>query len=175
MKTLVAAIAIGFLALNPMQVMAGDHAHPSYAGSDAFESMKQLVGSWAGTIDMGQGPQTITASYRLTAAGSAIVETVFEGAPHEMMSVYHDTSDRKLVMVHYCAEHNQPRLTLTSMTQDELKFDLAPDADVDVSRDKHIHAVVLRIEGKDKMVQRFTAFEGGKPGQVVEVVYTRTQ
>ena len=106
MKILGTVVVMGVLVLAPMQVMAGDHAHPSYTGSDAFESMKQLVGSWDGTIDMGQGPQTITASYNLTAAGSAIVETVFEGAPHEMTSVYHDNSDRKLTMVHYCAEHN---------------------------------------------------------------------
>lgn len=64
---------------------------------------------------------------------------------------------------------------LTAMVNDELKFDLAPDADIDASKDKHIHAVVLRIEGKDNIVQRFTAFEGGQPSQVVEVACTRTQ
>ena len=174
MKTLVTAIVIGVLAMSPMQVMAGDHAHPSYAGSDAFESMKQLVGSWEGTMDTGQGPQTITASYKLTAAGSALVETVFEGAPHEMVSIYHDNSDRKLTMGHYCAEHNQPRMMLTSMTNNELKFDLAPDADIDVARDKHIHAAALQFNGKDKMIQRWTSFEPGKEKQVVEIAYTRT-
>lgn len=175
MKFLVTAVLMSVLVLAPLQVTAGDHAHPTYIGSDAFESMKQLVGSWEGTIDMGQGPQTITASYKLTAAGSAIVETVFEGAPHEMMSVYHDNSNRKLTMVHYCAEHNQPWMLLTSMVNDELRFALAPDADINVAQDKHIHAAVLRINGKNEMVHRWTSYEGGKEKQVVEISYTRTQ
>lgn len=174
MKTFVKVIVMAILFLSPMQGMAGDHAHKTYAGSEAFENMRQLVGSWQGTIDMGQGPQTITASYKLTAAGSALIETVFEGAPHEMVSVYHDNSDRKLTMVHCCAEHNQPRMTLTSMANNELKFDLATDADINVSKDKHIHTAVLQIAGKDRIIQRWTSFEAGKEKQTVEIAYNRT-
>ena len=37
------------------------------------------------------------------------------------------------------------------------------------------HAAVLRINGKNEMVQRWTSYEGGKEKQVVEISYTRTQ
>ena len=67
-----------------------DEGHKPYVGSKAFEQMKQLAGNWEATMDMGKGPQTVKASYKLTSAGSALIETVFEGAPHEMVSVYHD-------------------------------------------------------------------------------------
>ena len=51
----------------------------------------------------------LVARYAVTAAGSAVVETVFPGTEHEMVTVYHaDGSD--LVLTHYCMEGNQPRM-----------------------------------------------------------------
>ena len=52
-----------------------------YVGTPEFEQMKQLVGSWEGMMDMGDGPKMVTTNYKLTSGGSAIVETAFEGAP----------------------------------------------------------------------------------------------
>ena len=46
MKILGTVVVMGFLILAPVQGMADDHAHKLYVGSDAFESMKRLVGSW---------------------------------------------------------------------------------------------------------------------------------
>ena len=49
--------------------------------------------------------------YKLTGAGSALVETQFPGSSHEMVSVYHlDGED--LRMTHYCAVGNQPHVKL---------------------------------------------------------------
>ena len=73
---LLLAGVIGLLPLVSAQVSAQETDR--YVGSEAFERVKQLVGFWEGTIDMGQGPEKITASYKLTSGGSAIVETVFE-------------------------------------------------------------------------------------------------
>ena len=90
MKTyrLILAGMVGLLVFGSAQVAAQEHK--PYVGSQAFERMKQLVGSWEGTMDMGKGPEKIPAGYKLTSGGSAIVETVFEGTPNEMMTVYHD-------------------------------------------------------------------------------------
>jgi hypothetical protein len=121
-----------------------EHEHKPYTGSKAFERMKTLVGVWEGSMDMGEkGVMKSTLSYKLTAADSAIVETVFEGAPHEMISVYHDDSKRRLIMTHYCAEHNQPKLTLTNMVENELTMDLSKDSDIDVEREIHIHSLTI--------------------------------
>ena len=172
---LVFAVVIGSFAWNPVQAIAQEHHHKPYVGSQAFERLKQLVGSWEGTMDAGKGPETVTASYKLTSADSAIVETVFEGTPMEMVSVYHDNRDRKLIMTHYCAEHNQPNLTLVSMDNNQLTLDLSKDSDIDVAKETHIHAATIRFEGKDKMIQQWTSFEGGKKKQVVEIAYQRVR
>ncbi len=172
-QNIIFAILISLLAFGSIQAVAQEHK--SYTGSEAFERVKTLVGSWKGTMDAGKGPETITASYKLTAADSAIVETVFEGTPHEMMSVYHDDSNRLLTMTHYCAEHNQPKMTLTGMADNRLTLDLSKDSDIDVARETHIHSFTILFDGDDKMTQQWVSFENGKEKQVVEIAYQRVR
>ena len=168
---LVVAVVSALLACSSVQVLAQEQER--YVGSEAFERVKQLVGSWEGTMDMGEGPKKITASYKLTSGGSAIVETVFEGAPHEMVTLYHDSPNRTLSMTHYCMLHNQPKMILKGMENNELTFDLSKDADIDVANDTHMHSLILTFDGNDTMTQHWTKFEAGKKEQIVEIAYTR--
>lgn len=169
-------IVIWFLVFCSMPAVAQEHEHKPYMGSLAFERMKKLVGVWEGKIDMGEkGVMKSTLSYKLTAADSAIVETVFEGAPHEMISVYHDDSKRRLTMTHFCAEHNQPKLTLTNMVDNELAMDLSKDSDIDVAREIHIHSLTILFDGDDKMTQQWVSFDNGKKKQVTEIAFQRVR
>jgi hypothetical protein len=175
-QTLFFAVAV-FLSLSVAeQAFSQEHEHKPYTGSKAFERMKQLVGDWEGTMDMGKkGIMKSTLSYKLTAADSAIVETVFEGMPHEMTSVYHDDSKRRLTMTHYCAEHNQPILALTSMEGNELTMDLSKNSDIDTAKELHIHSLTIQFDGNDKMTQQWVPFDNGKKGQVTEISFTRVR
>ncbi len=101
------------------------------------------------------------------------METVFEGAPHEMVTIYHDQSDRTLSMTHYCMLNNQPKMRLTTMEGNELRFDLSEDADIVVAKEMHMHALTIKVAGKDTMIQEWTNFEGGKQKEVVEIAYNR--
>ena len=56
------AIIIGLMAFGVFQVTAEEQEHKPYVGSEPFERMKQLVGSWEGTMDMGKGPVKVTTS-----------------------------------------------------------------------------------------------------------------
>ena len=173
MKThrLILTSVICILAFGSLQVAAQEQK--PYVGSEAFERMKQLMGSWESTMDKGQGPVKSTTSYKLTAGGSAIVETVFEGAPHEMVTVYYDNPNRKLNMTHYCMLRNQPKMMLRSMKMNELTFDLSKATDIDVAKEDHMHSLTINFDGKDKMVQHWTRFDGGKKKEVVEIAYNR--
>lgn len=65
-----------------------------------------LPGTWTATTEHGT---TITESFRLVSSGSALVETFDVGGTHETLSVYY--RDRgSLLLTHYCAQGNQPRL-----------------------------------------------------------------
>lgn len=167
------AIVLGFFVFTPSLVTAQEQAPPPYVGSEAFERMKLLAGSWEGTMDMGKGPMKVTTSYRVTSNGSALIETVFEGAPHEMVTVYHDDSRHQVNFTHYCSLGNQPKMTLTSMKGDTLSFNLSQDSDIDEAHDHHMHAAAVTLNGHDKITQQWTKSEPGKPMQVVKVAYSR--
>jgi hypothetical protein len=156
-------------------IQAAEPEQKPYVGSEGFELMKQLVGSWETTMNKGEGTVKMTASYKLTAGGSAIVETIFEGAPHEMVTVYYDNPGRKLSLTHYCMLRNRPKMALQSMKANELTFDLSKNSGINEAKEDHMHSLSITFEGKDKMVQHWTRFEGGKKKEVVEIAYNRTK
>jgi hypothetical protein len=85
---------------------------PSVDGKAAFERLKTLAGTWQGQAGHGPADQAATVTYRVASGGSVVEETLFPGTPHEMISMYH-LVDGQLVMTHYCAMANQPRMRST--------------------------------------------------------------
>src|SRR5687768_4823343 len=92
-------------------------------GKAAFARMKTLAGPWEGNISKPDGPPGAV-RYELTAGGSAVKETQFPGTAHEMLTVYH-LEGNDLVLTHYCATGNQPRMKMTSATEEEILFEYA--------------------------------------------------
>ncbi len=172
-QTSIIVAVLSLLVLAPGQVIAQEHK--PYVGSKAFEQMKQLVGTWEGTMDMGKEQKKITASYKLTSGGSAIIETVFADTPMEMVTVYHDDSNKMLQMTHYCMLGNQPKMALKSMENNQLSFTLSPDADVDVAKERHMHAAAITFDGPTNMTQRWTEFKDGEMGIPATIVYIRVK
>ncbi len=164
---------VGMLSMMPFS-SASQESEP-YVGSPGLERLKQLVGQWEGTMDMEKGPQKITAEYKVTSGGSAIVETVFQGTPHEMVTIYHDDSKRQLNLTHYCMLNNQPKMVLQHLDDKSLTFDLSKDADIDVASEWHMHAVTIRIDSQNQMAQRWTEYKDGKPQKSVEIAFHRVK
>ena len=175
-KTLfISVMMLCFLFSGVTFAIADQEQHKPYIGSKAFERMKQLVGNWEGSMDMGKETMKMKASYKLTAAGSALVETFHEGTPHEMVSVWHDNKNKKLTMTHYCAEHNQPKLVFQEMDNNQLTMDLVTDGEIDVANEGHIHSAAILFEGDDRMTHKWTSFKNGKKDMVVKISFNRVQ
>jgi hypothetical protein len=165
------ALMISFITFG--SASASEEEHPVYDGSKAFQQMKQLAGGWVGTVDIGKGPQTIKTSYRITSAGSALVETTFEGTPNEMITIYHDDKNRRLRMTHYCGLNNQPIMVLKSSTENMLEFELDEDAPIDAANEPHMHALSFTFAGQE-MKQHWTQFAKGEKKKVVIISYKRS-
>lgn len=58
-----------------------------------FELFKKLNGEWIGKASHGDVQFDSKVQYRVTSAGSAVVETLFGGTEHEMVTVYHQNGD----------------------------------------------------------------------------------
>ena len=141
---------------------AGEHQSAPYTGSTEFERMKQLVGTWEGKSGMGKEGEKVRVEYRLTAGGSALVETLFPGSAEEMVSVYHDQKG-KLAMTHYCMLLNQPRMTLRKADAQTIELVFARNGnDINAAKEKHMHAVLITFTGNDHITQKWTLFENGK-------------
>ncbi len=144
-------------------------------GSAEFERLKQLIGAWEGTSDMGKEGGKVRVEYRLTSGGSALVETLFPGSAEEMVSIYHDRKG-KLVMTHYCMLRNQPHMKLAKADAQtiELVFDKKRN-DINPTKETHMHAVRITFTDKDHIIERWTKFEKGKDMGAVTLNLTRVK
>jgi hypothetical protein len=94
---------------------AGSHG-PGVAAWARLKTM--LPGTW--TMPTKNGG-TFTVTYKLISSGSAIVEHWGKDTEHETETVFYpDHAD--LLLTHYCAQGNQPRLRVTDMTEDAVVF-----------------------------------------------------
>ena len=143
--------------------LAGEMHLPPYKGSDAFESMKQLEGTWEGTHVMGEKEDPVTVEYKVSSNGSTIIETFFPGHDHEMISVYHDKAG-KLSMTHYCSIGNQPVMDLVKVDGQTMQFSLSGDAHIDVAKDGHMHGVTMTQLDENHLVHHWTMYQEGKSG-----------
>jgi hypothetical protein len=154
---------------------AGEYQSATYTGSTEFERMKQLVGAWEGTSDMAKEGEKVRVEYRLTAGGSALVETLFPGSAEEMVSVYHDRNG-KLAMTHYCMLRNQPRMTLAKADAQSIEMVFAKKGnDIDPAKEKHMHTVRITFTDNDHITQKWTMFEKGKDTGGVTLKLTRVR
>jgi len=143
-------------------VLADHHQQPSKEFSKSFNQMKSLVGTWTGTMDMGQGPEAFEVQYRLVSGGSVIEERTFPGTPKEMVTMYHDKNG-KLSLVHYCMLQNQPAMIEKKSSGDTIEFDFDPSCDVNVKKEMHMHSLTLTFNDDGSVTQSWIMYADGKP------------
>ena len=128
-----------------------------------MEVLKTLSGDWVReTAGSEHGANTPVASFKVAAAGSAIIETTGEGTPNEMATVFHMDGDQ-LLQTHYCALMNAPVLRFEqSDTPGELKFVFHGGTNFDAAVDAHYHEGTLQIKDKDTIETSFVVFANGE-------------
>jgi len=183
----VAAVFMGGVLAAPWLMGAQDKpdAKTGIDAKAAFARLKTLVGTWKSQItdehqgektkehqDHAQGDNSVT--FKLTGAGSALVETQFPGAAHEMVSVYHLDGD-DLRMTHYCAAQNQPRVKLdrANSTSDHLIFVFDGGTNFDPQKDMHIHGLQITFHQDGKVTSAWDGYAGGKKASTTSFVMTR--
>lgn len=134
----------------------------SAANQTAFEMLKDLSGDWTGTATSKDGPPA-SVQYRLTGGGSTVMETLFPGTDHEMISMYH-MDGTELVLKHYCVMGNQPEMRLDPARSDsrQLVFVFTGGTNLDPDRDAHIHGGKIVFVDDDHIEAEWRYFEGGK-------------
>src|SRR3989338_8778533 len=127
------------------------HLEP-YQGSPDFERLKNLAGIWKGThVSTGEAPTDAAVEYAVTSNGSAVVEKLFPGTSHEMVTVYHDNKDGKPSMIHYCGFGNRPEMNLVSADDFSMSFSFSEKSDIDPAKEPHMHSLTLAMSEPGKL------------------------
>jgi hypothetical protein len=136
---------------------------PGKPTSASLERFKALAGDWVAAEDGDMVKKgDLVARYAVTASGSAVVETVFPGSEHEMVTVYHaDGPD--LVLTHYCMEGNQPRMRARGAQGSRFDFAYDGGTHIDPKRDRHMHSASFDLVGGDEIRSEWSELAEGKP------------
>ncbi len=132
--------------------------------NSAFAYLKSLAGQWQSTSTNAEqhGTNYPVVKIRVMAAGSAVVQSVYEGQPNEMESVFHMDGDQ-LLLTHYCALQNAPVLKFVpSENPGELKFAFHGGTNFDPAVDAHFHEGSFLIKDQDTFESTFVVFANGK-------------
>jgi hypothetical protein len=134
-----------------------------------LERFKQLAGDWVGKETQGHEPGAeVHMNYKVTSAGSAIVETMFPGMPHEMVTVIHKDGDG-LILTHYCAMGNQPHMRAPTTSEgNSVAFKFTGASNMKSDKDPHMHDATFTFIDNDTLKEEWTSYNDGKPaGKVV--------
>ena len=118
-----------------------------------FDRMKSLVGEWAGKSD---GGNSVTVSYKLVSSGTALMETLDPSGEYEMVSLYHPDGDR-LMMTHYCAAGNQPRMRSAKSSGDSktISFSYVDATNLSGPSEGHMIGLDITFEDADHFAQKW--------------------
>ncbi len=164
---MIAILLMGAALVAPAPASAS--ASADSPASAAFHRLSALAGNWSASAMTPDG-ESMDINYKVTAGGSAIVETQFAGTSHEMVTVYYMDGD-DLVLTHYCVAQNQPhmRLDVAKSTKDELHFVFAGGSNVDPNKGFHMHNLTVRFHGDGTVDTQWDGMKDGKPDHVAKM------
>jgi|SRR5581483_995404 hypothetical protein len=130
--------------------------------NSAFDTLKSLSGEWQGHMDMGGKEMPATTSFKIVSDGSAILNVLGQGTPHEMVTMFH-TDGPDVLATHYCGAHNQPRFRLTTASDPKvLDFEFKDVTNLASPSDGHMVHVKFTIIDADHHLEDWTFQANGK-------------
>jgi len=133
----------------------------------SFDQMKSLNGVWQGKNSQGMPVQV---SYRTTAGGSALISEIqsdMKGHGEDMISMIHMDGGR-LLLTHYCAAGNQPRMVASASPDGKtITFDFLDVTNLSSPDAVHMNRVVINFIDANHHVEEWHAVGQGK--EIVEV------
>ena len=134
-----------------------------YDAASALEFFKSLSGDWESGSDSYQhGSNSPVVSFKTVAAGSTVIETVLEGQPNEMSSVFHMDGDQ-LLLTHYCALENAPVLRFEpSGKPGRIDFVFHGGTNFDPEVDAHFHEGTFLVKDVNTFESTFVVYANGE-------------
>jgi hypothetical protein len=149
---------------------------PRLAGTAAarLDRFKKLAGNWVGkAAGKHSNNKPVRVTYKVTAGGTAVMETLAPTDEPEMMSVIHRDGE-DLVLTHYCSLGNQPRMKATRGGDDkEVPFRFTGITNLKTERDWHMHDVTYTFVDQDTLKTAWTIYKDGKEAETFVFEFKR--
>ncbi len=139
----------------------------------SMDCVKRMAGTWVTLGPDGRPTDEVVSEYRITAGGSAVIETLFPGQEHEMITMYYQSGD-DVKCTHYCAFGNHPTFKLTSNaeTGEMLYSCVGSGANFEnCAETVHMHEGRLKMVAEDRAQTVWQAYEDGKPSKDHRVTF----
>ena len=147
-------------------ILSGLAAFAQSESQKAFDTMKSLAGDWEGKNSMGD---RVGVSYRMTAGGFALmseIQSQMKGHDEDMISMIHMDRDR-LLLTHYCAAGNQPRMQASSSPDGKtIIFDFVDATNLASQDAGHMQRVIFTILDPNHHTEDWHFVDHGK--EIVE-------
>jgi len=131
--------------------------------AQAFERLKNLVGRWEATNEKGQ---KVGQTYELISGGTALLERFVDPSSEHtnMITVYH-LDGEQLMLTHYCAANNQPRMRAERYDLESwiLVFEFLDATNLANPSAGHMRRAVYRFLDKSRFTTEWTFYKEGKP------------
>ena len=170
-RTICGALLAGFLAFGACAARAGQ---PSDANA-AFQKLKAMAGHWEGTTSDGK---KVSDDFEVVSEGSAVMERILpDGKEHtmDMVTMYHVDGDR-LMMTHYCAVGNQPRMAADAFApgSNKLVFNFIDATNMKTADDGHMGRVEIQFLDPNHVNVIYTFYKDQKPAMTETFRLART-
>lgn len=124
-----------------------------------LDQVKALEGTWVGKDE--KGVEQVMAIFSVGSAGTSVREIMFPGTPHEMTNMYH-MDGGTLVMTHYCAAGNQPRLRSLKSAPGRIEMVADSVTNFTTANEYYMGRLTLVMPDKDTLVEEWASIKDGK-------------
>lgn len=125
----------------------------------AFDALKAMPGTWEGKSTDGK-PLQVT--FKVTSAGSAVMSEIL--VPNEdMISMIHLDGPNRLLLTHYCAAGNQPRMQASFSPDGKvITFNFVDGTSMATPDAEHMHRVVFTLIDENHHTEEWSFLSHGK-------------
>lgn len=124
----------------------------------AFHTIKDLPGMWEGKSADGRA---VRVEFKVTAGGSAVMSEIL--GHEDMISMFHLDGPDRLLMTHYCAAGNQPRMQ-ASVSPDgkAITFTFVDATNLAAPDAGHMQRMVLTVLDDNHHTEEWVFLDHGK-------------
>ena len=129
------------------------------AAERAFATIKSLPGTWEGK---GHDGQALQVTFRITGGGSAVLSEI-QVPKEDMVSMIHLDGPDRLLLTHYCAVGNQPRMQASVSSDGKvITFNYVDATNLATPDSGHMQKMILTVLDENHHTEEWVFVDHGK-------------